>query len=59
MTQTELQTRTGLAYSTVNDLFNNKPRRVELDTLDVLCQVLGCTCGDLLEYLPERKRSKA
>ena len=59
MTQTELQTRTGLAYSTVNDLFNNKPRRVELDTLDALCEVLGCTCGDLLEYLPERKRPKA
>jgi len=40
-------------------LFNNKPRRVELDTPDVLCEVLGCTCGDLLEYLPQKKRPKA
>lgn len=54
MTQTELQTRTRLAYSTVNDLFNNRSRRVELDTLDVLCRVLGCTCGDLLEYVPAK-----
>ena len=40
-------------------MFNDKPRRVELDTPDVLCEVLVCTCGDLLEYLPEKKRPKA
>ena len=59
MTQTELQTRTGLAYSTVNDLFNNKPRRIELDTLDVLCDVLGCSISDILERIPEKKRGRA
>jgi putative transcriptional regulator len=59
MTQTELQTQTGLAYSTVNDLFNNKPRRVELETLDVLCEVLECAIADLLERVPEKKRSRA
>ena len=58
MTQTELQARTGLAYSTVNDLYNNKPQRVELATLDVLCEVLDCTVGDLLEHIPEKKRSR-
>ena len=57
MSQTELQTRTRLAYSTVNDLFNNKPRRVELETLDVLCEVLDCSIGDLLERVPDKKRS--
>ena len=59
MSQTDLQTRTGLAYSTVNDLFNNKPRRVELDTLDVLCEVLDCSIADLLERVPEKKRGRA
>ena len=59
MTQTDLQTRTGLAYSTVNDLFNNKPRRVELETLDVLCDVLDCSIADLLERVPEKKRGRA
>ena len=56
MSQTELQVRTGFAYSTVNDLFNNKPRRVELETLDVLCEVLNCSIGELLERVPDRKR---
>ena len=59
MTQTELQTRTGLAYSTVNDLFNNKPRRIELDTLDVLCDVLDCSIADVLERIPDKKRGRA
>jgi putative transcriptional regulator len=55
MTQTELQVRSGLAYSTINDLFNNKPRRIELDTIDVLCRVLKCRVGDLLVYVPDSK----
>lgn len=59
MSQTDLQIKTGLAYSTVNDLFNNKPRRVELETLDVLCEVLDCSIADLLERIPEKKRGRA
>ena len=59
MSQTELQTRSRLAYSTVNDLYNNKPRRVELETLDVLCDVLDCSIAELLERIPEKKRSRA
>lgn len=59
MSQTDLQTRSRLAYSTINDLFNNKPRRVELDTLDVLCEVLNCSIADLLERIPEKKRGRA
>ena len=56
MSQTELQARTGFAYSTVNDLYNNKPRRVELETLDVLCEVLNCSIGELLERVSDKKR---
>ena len=59
MSQTDLQTRSRLAYSTINDMFNNKPRRVELDTLDVLCEVLNCSIADLLERIPEKKRGRA
>ena len=59
MSQTDLQTRSRLAYSTINDLFNNKPRRVALDTLDVLCEVLNCSIADLLERIPEKKRGRA
>ena len=56
MSQTAVQARTGFAYSTVNYLYNNKPRRVELETLDVLCEVLNCSIGELLERVSDKKR---
>lgn len=59
MTQTELQTQSGLAYSTVNDLFNNKSRRIELETIDVLCDVLQCSIADLFERVSDSRRSRA
>jgi putative transcriptional regulator len=52
LSQTDLQLRTGLAYSTVNDLFHDKVRRIELATLDTLCRALQCEPGDLLEFQP-------
>lgn len=59
MTQTELQLRTGLAYSTISDLYHNKARRIDVGTLDALCTALACEVGDVLEYLPERQRGRA
>jgi putative transcriptional regulator len=60
MSQTELQLRTGLAYSTINDLANKKPRRIELATLEVLCRVLECQIEDILEYTaPDAKRARS
>jgi putative transcriptional regulator len=58
ITQTEVHLRTRLAYSTVNDLCNDKPRRIELATLDVLCEALNCTIADILEYVPKKKHGR-
>ena len=59
MTQTELQARTGLAYSTINDMYHDKPRRVEFETLDALCIALDCEVGDILEHVADRHRPRA
>lgn len=58
LTQTDVQLKTGLAYSTINELYNNKARRVDLNTLDVLCAILGCTVGDVIEYVPGKKQGR-
>ncbi len=58
MAQTELQAKTGLGYSTINALYHGKTDRVEFATLDVLCDVLGCEIGDLLERESKRKRAR-
>ena len=58
MAQTELQAKTGLGYSTINALYHGKTERVEFATLDVLCEVLGCEIGDLLERESKPKRAR-
>lgn len=55
MTQLELAARTGLAYSTINRLYQDRAVRIEFGTLDALCTALGCRVGDLIEYTPGTK----
>jgi putative transcriptional regulator len=59
MAQTELQSRTGLGYSTINALYHAKTERVEFATLDALCEVLGCGVGEILEHVPEKKQLRS
>ena len=58
MSQTELQARTGFAYSTISELYHNKARRIDVGTLETLCETLECTVGELVEYVPQKKRQR-
>jgi putative transcriptional regulator len=58
MAQTELQARSGLGYSTINALYHEKTERIEFGTLERLCEVLGCSVGDLLVNAPDRGASR-
>ena len=51
----ELSRRTGLARQTLTALWRNSTRGISLETLDKLCEALGCQPGDLLEYVPTQK----
>ena len=59
MAQTELQARSGLGYSTINALYHGKTERVEFGTLEAICAALDCGVGDLIEYVPEKKRGRS
>ena len=59
MTQSALQHETRLAYSTISELYHGKVRRIDVGTLDALCSALGCQVGDLLQYVPEKKRGRS
>ena len=48
----KLQELTGFHAGTISKLRNNPPKRVDIDTLDKLCQALSCEPGDLLRYMP-------
>ena len=59
MTQTDAQRLTGLAYSTINEMCNNRTRRIDFDTIDVLCSALRCSVADIIEYVPDERRPAA
>lgn len=57
LSQSDAQRLTGLAYSTINEMSNNRTRRIDFDTIDLLCSALGCSVGDIIEYEPDTRRS--
>ena len=40
----------GLHRNTVTLLYNETATRIDLDTIDRLCKLFGCSVGDLFEY---------
>lgn len=44
---------TGLAINTVSGFYHDKVKRVDLETLDKLCDFLEVGIGDILEHVKE------
>ena len=42
---------TGLSRSTVSALYQEEAVRIEIETIDKLCQLFKCEVGELLEYI--------
>ena len=49
----EVSRRTGLTTSTISNLYNDKVKRLDFDTLEKLCKLLNCNTQDILEYIPD------
>lgn len=63
LSQRQLAKETGLDLTTINRLFTNRFSRVDVGTIETLCNYFGCNVGDLLEMrnpenIPERKTRK-
>jgi len=48
LTQAALADQAGVRAATINDLENNKSRRIELDMLERIAAALGVEPGDLI-----------
>ena len=46
----DLQRATGLARNTLSGLYREDVARIDLATLDAICQHYECSVGDILEY---------
>ena len=51
MSVSELSERVGFTLANVSLLKNGHIRALKMSTLDMLCKVLECQPGDLLEYI--------
>ena len=55
LTNTYWLRQQGVHPATVNKL--RKGERVNTDTIELLCKLLQCQPGDIMEYIPEEKES--
>ncbi|OGI29294.1 MAG: Cro/Cl family transcriptional regulator [Candidatus Melainabacteria bacterium RIFOXYA12_FULL_32_12] len=47
----EVHEKTGLSRNTISNLYNEKTKMIDFDTLDKLCEFLNCSVCDLLEHI--------
>lgn len=51
----EIVTLTGISRKTIYNIYNDKTKGIEFDTLDKLCFALDCTPNYLFRYIPDDK----
>ncbi len=50
-----LSVKTGIAYSTITDVWHDRVRRIDKKTIDRLCRALNTTPGELFAYDPSEE----
>ena len=56
MTQAELARLTGIRPATIHEWYHELIERVNVDHIDLICEALGCTIPELLEFTPNRQK---
>jgi len=51
--KSELSKLTGISYSSVKNIYSNKTKGIEFETLNKLCNFLECTPNDIFEFTPD------
>jgi DNA-binding Xre family transcriptional regulator len=54
MKRTELMEATGIGTTTLSKL--GKDQYVSMEVIIKICKVLDCNIGDIVDYIPERKK---
>lgn len=53
MTQAELARATGIRPNTIGELYHEMNSRINLEHLDLICEVLDCDLSELLVRVPD------
>lgn len=52
----DVHIKTGLSRSTISMLYHDKAKRIDYDTIELLCELFECEIGELLE-LEKKQRN--
>lgn len=55
LTISEVMRRTGLSRNAVTALYEERAKRIDLNTIARLCELFECTVDELIEYSTEEK----
>ncbi len=55
MQLTELSDRMGITLSNLSILKTGKAKAIRFSSLEMICEILECQPGDILEYVPDRQ----
>ncbi|MCB5617393.1 helix-turn-helix domain-containing protein, partial [Thomasclavelia ramosa] len=58
MSQAELARRTGIRPATINEMYWEFAKRVNLEHRDLICKELGCRIEDFMEVVYENNDEK-
>ena len=56
MSKADLRKTSGVSPNTMTKLRRDEP--VMLNVLDKICETLSCNYGDVMDYVPDKERSK-
>ena len=59
ITRYELAKRTDVKFQTIDRYYKNRVVRYDSYILDRICAALGCSLGDILEYVEDEEGSES
>lgn len=55
MKQIDLHRKTGIRYETIGAYYHGYIKRMNIEDLHKICDCLGCSLAELIEYTPNKK----
>ena len=59
MKMAELSRITGISKNALSEVYHEKGKQIRYDTLEKICEALGCTVGELIEYQPDNTKTNS
>lgn len=58
MKMADLSRQTNINAHAISDLYYERAKAIYFDTLDKICEALGCSVSELVEYQPDKKEEE-